>query len=102
MATEESSGISPPPGSFNTGWLNWDLKALTQEWVDGVTANNGVILISAVQDEQVIDSKEKGGSTIPQLVIILADYQYKNAFVADREVNMVACLTEIMLEVNFK
>ena len=41
-------------------------------------------------------------STIPQLVLILADYQYKNAFVADHEINIVACLTEIMANVNFK
>ena len=34
--------------------------------------------------------------SIPQLVLILADYQYKNAFVADHELNLVACLTEIM------
>ena len=69
MAVEESSGLSPPPGSFRTGWLSWDLKALMQEWVDGVTVNNGVLLISTVTDEQSVDSKEKGGSTIPQLVI---------------------------------
>jgi len=40
--------------------------------------------------------------SVPQLVLILADYQYKNAFVADHEINMVACLTEIMSGVNFK
>ena len=40
--------------------------------------------------------------SIPQLVLILADYQYKNSFVADHELNMVACLTEIMAGVQFK
>lgn len=40
--------------------------------------------------------------SIPQLVIILADYQYKNAFVADHELNTVACMTEIMASVEFK
>jgi DNA polymerase III delta prime subunit len=39
--------------------------------------------------------------SIPQLVLILADYQYKNAFVADHELNVVACLTEIMANVEF-
>jgi len=34
--------------------------------------------------------------SIPQVVLILADYQYKNAFVADHELNVVACMTEIM------
>jgi hypothetical protein len=40
--------------------------------------------------------------SIPQLVLILADYQYKNAFVADHELNLVACLTEIMAGVEIK
>jgi DNA polymerase III delta prime subunit len=40
--------------------------------------------------------------SIPQLVLILADYQYKDAFVADHELNMVACMVEIMAGVNFQ
>ena len=40
--------------------------------------------------------------SIPQAVLILADYQYKAAFVADQEINMVACLTELMVGVEFK
>lgn len=40
--------------------------------------------------------------SIPQLVLILADYQYKDAFVMDHELNMVACMTEVMAQVNFK
>lgn len=40
--------------------------------------------------------------SIPQAVIILADYQYKQAFVADHEINTVACLTELMVSVEFK
>jgi len=39
---------------------------------------------------------------VPELVLILADYQYKAAFVADQEINLVACLTEIMATVKFK
>jgi DNA polymerase III delta prime subunit len=40
--------------------------------------------------------------SIPQAVIILADYQYKQAFVADTEINTLACLTEIMVSCEFK
>ena len=40
-------------------------------------------------------------SSIPQLILILAQYQYKQAFVADSEINIVACLTEIMVECEF-
>jgi DNA polymerase III delta prime subunit len=39
---------------------------------------------------------------VPQLVLLLADYQYKAAFCADQEINLVACLTEIMAAVEFK
>ena len=41
-------------------------------------------------------------SSVPQLVLILADYQYKNAFVADHELNTAACLTEIMANSEWK
>ena len=39
--------------------------------------------------------------SVAQLVLILADYQYKAAFVADQEINMVACMTEIMANCEF-
>jgi DNA polymerase III delta prime subunit len=39
--------------------------------------------------------------SIPQAVIILADYQYKSAFCADQEINTVACLTELMVNCEF-
>lgn len=40
--------------------------------------------------------------SIPQLVLILADYQYKAAFVADGELNLMAALTEVMAQCKFK
>jgi hypothetical protein len=40
-------------------------------------------------------------STIPNAVVILARYQYQAAFVADQELNLTACLTEIMAECQF-
>lgn len=40
--------------------------------------------------------------SIPQLVLILADYSYKAAFVADAEINIMAALTEIMINCKFK
>lgn len=42
------------------------------------------------------------GASIPMAVIILAKYQYQAAFVADQELNLVACMTEIMTECEFK
>ena len=44
-----------------------------------------------------LDSK-----SIPQAILIIAGYQYKSAFVADQEINMIACLTEIMAGCKFK
>ena len=41
-------------------------------------------------------------SSIPAAVLVLAKYQYQMAFVADQEINMLACLTEIMVECEFK
>jgi DNA polymerase III delta prime subunit len=40
--------------------------------------------------------------SVPQLVLILAQYQYKQAFVVDSEINIVACMTEIMIDCEFK
>jgi len=41
-------------------------------------------------------------NSIPKLVLLLADYQYKSAFVVDQEVNFVAFLTEVMVDCEFK
>ena len=41
-------------------------------------------------------------TTIPHAVVILADYSYKSAFVADQEINLLACMTELMSQVKFK
>jgi DNA polymerase III delta prime subunit len=49
--------------------------------------------------DRMVDHVTPG--SIPQLVLILADYQYKDAFVADHELNVVACMTEVMANVEF-
>jgi hypothetical protein len=41
-------------------------------------------------------------SSIPQAVLILAEYQYKSAFVADQEINLVACIVELMMGCEYK
>ena len=41
-------------------------------------------------------------STIPHVVVVLAEYQHKSAFAADQEINLLACLTEIMARGKFK
>ena len=41
-------------------------------------------------------------NSIPNAVLILSRYQYQSAFVADQEINLVACLTEFMVELEWK
>ncbi len=50
----------------------------------------------------IFDSLVPEISTVPQMVLLIADYQYKSAFCADQEINLIACLTEIMASVKFK
>ena len=75
-----------------------DFKSM-RKWV----ANN-MDVDSAAIFRGIYDSMDGAVSpnAIPQLVLILADYQHKAAFVADAELNMVACLTEIMAGVEFE
>jgi replication factor C small subunit len=40
--------------------------------------------------------------SIPAFVLTISEYQYKSAFVADQEINLTACLIQIMMECNFK
>ena len=42
------------------------------------------------------------GPSVAAAVLIIAEYQYKSAFVVDQEINLLACLTQLMLECNFK
>ena len=53
---------------------------------------------------KVFDALEKRlvPESIPAAVLVIADYQYKNAFSADAEINFVACMTELMTECKFK
>lgn len=51
---------------------------------------------------KIYDTLTSQVNSVPQLIILLADYQYKSAFVVDQEINLVACLTEIMADMEFK
>jgi DNA polymerase III delta prime subunit len=74
-----------------------DFKKM-RSWVAQNVDADATAIFRAVYDR--MNEKIKPES-IPQLVLILADYQYKNAFVADHELNIVACMTEIMANVEF-
>ena len=75
-----------------------DFKSM-RSWVVNHLDLDTNAIIRGVYD-QMVDYVEP--SSIPQLILILADYQYKASFVADHELNLVACMTEIMGDVKFK
>ena len=74
-----------------------DFKKM-RSWVAQNVDADATAIFRAIYDQ--MNEKIKPES-IPQLVLILADYSYKNAFVADHELNTVACMTEIMANVDF-
>ena len=75
-----------------------DFKKM-RSWVANNMDTDASSIFRGVYDRM---SSNVNSHSIPQLVLILADYQYKNAFVADHELNVVACMTEIMANVEFK
>ena len=68
-----------------------------RKWV-GSTEIDSNVIFRKIYDNMYQFLKPQ---SIPRAVLILADYQYKSAFVVDHEINMVACLTEIMVECEF-
>ena len=70
-----------------------------RKWVVNNLDNDPVRLFRSLYDS-LYDCVD--GSTIPHVVVILGEYQYKSAFVADQEINTLACLTEIMARGKFK
>ena len=75
-----------------------DFKKMRQ-WVVNNIDTDASAIFRGLYDKMTDYLKPQG---VPQMVLILADYQYKHAFVADHELNVVACLTEIMANVEFK
>ena len=70
-----------------------------RKWVVNNLDNDPVVVFRRIYDTMYENLESE---TIPHAVLILADYSYKSAFVADQEINLVACLTEIMSQCKFK
>lgn len=94
-------GILARVGEVNTQELVESLKdkdwKRMRQWVVNNIDNDPHGIFRKMYDD-LVDKVVQ----VPELVLILADYQYKAAFVADQEINLVACLTEIMATVKFK
>ena len=70
-----------------------------RKWVNTNLDNDTTLLFRRIYDNLY---ESLVASSIPAAVLVLAKYQYQVAFVADQEINMLACLTEIMVECEFK
>ena len=70
-----------------------------RKWVVDNLDNDPNVLLRSVYDSVYT---KLDGAGIAAAVLIIAKYQYQSSFVADQEINMLACLTEIMVECNFK
>jgi len=94
-------GILARVGEVNTQELISSLKEKDwkkmRSWVVNNIDNDPPAIFRKIYDDLIEKVK-----TVPQMVLIVADYQYKSAFCADQEINLVACLTEIMATVEFK
>ena len=70
-----------------------------RKWVVNNLDNDSGVLLRRIYDALYSTLKN---SSIPAAVLIIAKYQYQCAFVADQEINLLACLTELMVECEFK
>ncbi len=70
-----------------------------RKWVANNIDNDTTVIMRRLYDELY---KTLDGPSIAASVLIIAKYQYQSAFVADQEINLLACLTEIMAECTFK
>ena len=70
-----------------------------RKWVVDNLDNDSGVLLRRIYDALYTSL---ANSSIPAAVLIIAKYQYQIAFVADQEINLLACLTEIMVECEFK
>lgn len=75
-----------------------DFKSM-RSWVANNNDTDGVATIRAMYDGLYDHIQPQ---SIPQAVLILAEYSYKSSFMADKELNLVACLTELMASLNWK
>ena len=87
--------------AFNTLISQLKAKKFTDmcKWVAQNIDSDPTSIMRSLYDHA---SEKIDGKSIPQLVLLIGEYQYKAAFVADQEINLVAFLTQVMAEVEFK
>ena len=97
------TGILAALGDANIDTLVESLKAKrfndVKKWVTQNLDSDPVSIMRKLYDNT---SNVMTGPSIAAAVLIIAEYQYKSAFVVDQEINLLACLTQLMLECEFK
>ena len=97
------SGILVTFSDVSVDELTKNLKqknfSAVRKWTVDNLDNDPAVLLRRVYDALY---GTLNNSSIPAAVLIIAKYQYQIAFVADQEINLLACLTEIMVECEFK
>ena len=100
---EIDSGILASFSDVSINELTKSLKeknfSEVRKWVNTNLDNDTTLLFRRIYDSLY---ETLVASSIPAAVLVLAKYQYQVAFVADQEINLLACLTEIMVECEFK
>ena len=103
MSGHIDTGILVTLSETSINQLMEDLKTKNfkkmRKWVSDNMDVESTKLFRMVYDNMI---KYVEPNSVPQLVLILADYSYKDSFMADHELNVVACMTEIMSVINFK
>ena len=97
------TGILATLGNANVDSLVTSLRSKkfndVKKWVQQNLDNDPVSIMRNLYDSL---STIMEGPSIAEAVLIIAEYQYKSAFVVDQEINLLACLTQLMLECEFK
>jgi len=100
---EIDSGILASFSDVSINDLTKNLKeknfSEVRKWVNTNMDNDTSLLFRRIYDSLY---ETLVSSSIPAAVLVLAKYQFQVAFVADQEINMLACLTELMVECEFK
>lgn len=96
-------GVLATEGDVNIGDLMSSMKSKNfnevRSWVVQNLDNDHTRIFRKIYDAL---SEHLESKSIPAAILIIAEYQYKSGFVVDQEINMTACLVELMMECAFK
>tara|TARA_B100001057_G_scaffold287599_1_gene287690 strand:+ start:205 stop:1149 length:945 start_codon:yes stop_codon:yes gene_type:complete len=99
IGSEVLTALSPTNTNELVGFLSKKEFQNVRKWVVQNLDNDPNSILRSVYDSIYEHMKP---SSIPEAVLIIAKYQYQSAFSADQEINMLAAMTELMVQCEFK